>query len=221
MKHSARIAAIGIVITLGVLVYSRIQIVRLKMDKRALSAEVASLKADISSLKDKYDKMTSRYEEEYADRTAIMKYFSSIPKRMDFSKPFGFSLREKIDKTRILPGGIYIKEGDYEGFETGEMVVDKDTMAFAKISGFLDPEKPFTNESKIVEALKLRIKNALAANKYPFEVSYDVKIDNGRLEFSIIDVETYKKMEAREQKSFRESAELMKSYRKSSSSAAK
>ena len=52
MKHSARIAAIGIVITLGVLVYSRIQIVRLKMDKRALSAEVASLKADISSLKD-------------------------------------------------------------------------------------------------------------------------------------------------------------------------
>jgi hypothetical protein len=38
-------------------------------------------------------------------------------------------------------------------------------------------------------------------------------MNNGRLEFSIIDVEMYKKMEAREQKSFRESAEMMKSYR--------
>jgi hypothetical protein len=73
----------------------------------------------------------------------------------------------------------------------------------------------------VTDALKSRIKKALDAKKYPFEVSYDVKIENGRLEFSIVDVEVYKKMLAREQKTFRESAEMMKSYRSSASSVAK
>jgi hypothetical protein len=142
-----------------------------------------------------------------------MNYFGKIPKKMDFAHPFGFSLRAQIDKSRILPGGIYIKEGDYEGFETGEMVVDRDTMAFAKISGYLDPETPFADENAVLSALKKRMKAAFDAKPYPFEVSYSVEMNNGRLEFSIIDVEMYKKMEAREQKSFRESAEMMKSYR--------
>ena len=157
--------------------------------------------------------MTKRYEEEFADRTALMNYFGKIPKKMDFARPFGFSLRAQIDKSRILPGGIYIKEGDYEGFETGEMVVDRDTMAFAKISGYLDPETPFADENVVLSALKKRMKAAFDAKPYPFEVSYSVEMNNGRLEFSIIDVEMFKKMEAREQKSFRESAEMMKSYR--------
>lgn len=221
MKRIVAVAVFGIVVTLGMLVYSRLQIESLRMQNKGLSAEVSSLKKDIDALKVKYARMTSRYEEEFADRTALMNYFSSIPKRMDFAAPFGFELRAKIDKARILPGGIYIKEGDYEGFETGEMVVDRDTMAFAKISGFLEPEKPFANEKAVADALKSRIKKALDAKNYPFEVSYDVKIENGRLEFSIVDVEVYKKMLSREQKTFRESAEMMKSYRSSSSSAAK
>ena len=197
----------------GLLIFSRVQISKLNCQVESLKNQKASVEAQKSEFQRRLENMTKRYEEEFADRTALMNYFGKIPKKMDFARPFGFSLRAQIDKSRILPGGIYIKEGDYEGFETGEMVVDRDTMAFAKISGYLDPETPFADENAVLSALKKRMKAAFDAKPYPFEVSYSVEMNNGRLEFSIIDVEMYKKMEAREQKSFRESAEMMKSYR--------
>lgn len=197
----------------GLLIFSRVQISKLNCQVESLKNQKASVEAQKAEFQRRLENMTKRYEEEFADRTALMNYFGKIPKKMDFAHPFGFSLRAQIDKSRILPGGIYIKEGDYEGFETGEMVVDRDTMAFAKISGYLDPETPFADENVVLSALKKRMKAAFDAKPYPFEVSYSVEMNNGRLEFSIIDVEMYKKMEAREQKSFRESAEMMKSYR--------
>lgn len=197
----------------GLLIFSRIQISKLNCQVESLKNQKASVEAQKAEFQRRLENMTKRYEEEFADRTALMNYFGKIPKKMDFARPFGFSLRAQIDKSRILPGGIYIKEGDYEGFETGEMVVDRDTMAFAKISGYLDPETPFADENAVLSALKKRMKAAFDAKPYPFEVSYSVEMNNGRLEFSIIDVEMFKKMEAREQKSFRESAEMMKSYR--------
>jgi hypothetical protein len=197
----------------GLLIFSRVQISKLNCQVESLKNQKASVEAQKAEFQRRLENMTKRYEEEFADRTALMNYFGKIPKKMDFAHPFGFSLRAQIDKSRILPGGIYIKEGDYEGFETGEMVVDRDTMAFAKISGYLDPETPFADENAVLSALKKRMKAAFDAKPYPFEVSYSVEMNNGRLEFSIIDVEMYKKMEAREQKSFRESAEMMKSYR--------
>ena len=197
----------------GLLIFSRVQISKLNCQVESLKNQKASVEAQKAEFQRRLENMTKRYEEEFADRTALMNYFGKIPKKMDFARPFGFSLRAQIDKSRILPGGIYIKEGDYEGFETGEMVVDRDTMAFAKISGYLDPETPFADENAVLSALKKRMKAAFDAKPYPFEVSYSVEMNNGRLEFSIVDVEMYKKMEAREQKSFRESAEMMKSYR--------
>jgi hypothetical protein len=197
----------------GLLIFSRVQISKLNCQVESLKNQKASVEAQKAEFQRRLENMTKRYEEEFSDRTALMNYFGKIPKKMDFARPFGFSLRAQIDKSRILPGGIYIKEGDYEGFETGEMVVDRDTMAFAKISGYLDPETPFADENAVLSALKKRMKAAFDAKPYPFEVSYSVEMNNGRLEFSIIDVEMYKKMEAREQKSFRESAEMMKSYR--------
>lgn len=220
MKRYLTIALALFAVAAGLLVFSRVQVAKLKVTVAGLEKKVSSLVSKNSDLKHRYEQMTKRYEEEFADRSALMNYFCKIPKKMDFARPFGFSLREKIDKTRILPGGIYIKEGDYEGFETGEMVVDRDTMAFAKISGFLEPETPFKDKNVVIEALKKRIAAALAAKAYPFKVSYDVCVNDGRLEFSIVDVDMYKKMEAREQKSFRESAEVMKSYRSDKSGAA-
>lgn len=215
MKRNIIVISVCFAVMAGLLVFSRIQVAQLKGEVKTLTGQKASLSARNADLQHRYEGMTKRYEEEFADRTAMMNYFSSIPRKMDFARPFGFSLREKINKDRILPGGIYIKEGNYEGFETGEMVVDRDTMAFAKISGYLDPEKPFADEKVVVEALRKRMKAAFDSKPYPFEVSYSVKMNKGCLEFSIVDVEMYKKMEARQQKSFRESADMMKSYRRS------
>ena len=106
-----------------------------KMQAQASERNIAEKDRTIANLKRRLDQMTKRYEEEYADRAAVMDYLAGIQRKMDFAHPFGFSLRDKVEKSRILPTGIYIRDGDYEKFETGHMLVDRDTMAFAKISG--------------------------------------------------------------------------------------
>ena len=151
--------------------------------------------------------------EEYADRTAVMDYLAGIQRKMDFAHPFGFSLRDKVEKSRILPTGIYIRDGDYEKFETGHMIVDRDTMAFAKISGVLEPEEPFKDEKSVLAEYKARLDEDFKKNPYPFAVSNRVWIEDGQLNFEIVDVDMMKKMEKREQRSLKESLDMMKAYR--------
>lgn len=184
------------------------------------NAEVAARKIaekdrNIASLQNRLTRMTKMYEEEYADRTAMTEYLAGIQRKMDFSQPFGFVLREKIDKSRILPGGIYIREGDYEKFDVGEMLVDRDTMAFAKISGYLEPEEPFKDEKAVAAEFEKRMNDDLAKKPYPFPTSHRVWMEDGRLNFELLDVDMIKKMEKREQRSLKESLEGMKAYRES------
>ena len=167
----------------------------------------------IADFKGRLDRMTKRYEEEYADRTAVMDYLAGIQRKMDFAHPFGFSLRDKVEKSRILPTGIYIRDGDYEKFETGHMIVDRDTMAFAKISGVLEPEEPFKDEKSVLAEYKARLDEDFKKNPYPFAVSNRVWIEAGQLNFEIVDVDMMKKMEKREQRSLKESLDMMKAYR--------
>ena len=50
-------------------------------------------------------------------------------------------------------------------------------------------------------------------NPYPFAVSNRVWMEDGRLNFEIVDVDMMKKMEKREQRSLKESLDMMKAYR--------
>ena len=50
-------------------------------------------------------------------------------------------------------------------------------------------------------------------NPYPFAVSNRVWIEDGQLNFEIVDVDMMKKMEKREQRSLKESLDMMKAYR--------
>ena len=181
----------------------------------ASTRKIAEKDRSIASLQQRLTRMTKMYEEEYADRSAMTDYLAGIKRTMDFAKPFGFTLREKIDKARILPGGIYIREGDYEKFDVGEMLVDRDTMAFAKISGYLEPEEPFKDEKAVVAEFEKRMNEDLAKKPYPFPVSHRVWMEDGRLNFELLDVDMVKKMEKREQRSLQESLEGMKAYRES------
>lgn len=182
------------------------------------NAEVAARKIaekdrNIASLQQRLTRMTKMYEEEYADRTAMTDYLAGLKRKMDFAHPFGFTLRTKVEKNRILPAGIYIRDGDYEKFETGNMLVDRDTMAFAKIAGYLEPEEPFKDEKAVVAEFEKRMAADFANNPYSFPVSRRVWMEDGRLNFEIIDVDMMKKMEKREQRSLKESLDMMKAYR--------
>lgn len=66
MKRIVAVAVFGIVVTLGMLVYSRLQIESLRRQNKALSAAVSSLKKDIDALKMKCERMTSRNEEGFS-----------------------------------------------------------------------------------------------------------------------------------------------------------
>ena len=184
-----------------------------KMQAQTSERNIAEKDRTIANLKRRLDQMTKRYEEEYADRAAVMDYLAGIQRKMNFARPFGFSLRDKVEKSRILPTGIYIRDGDYEKFETGDMLVDRDTMAFAKISGFIEPEEPFKDEKAVEAEYKARLDADFAKSPYPFPVSRRVWMEEGRLNFEIIDDEMMKKMEKREQRSLKESLDMMKAYR--------
>ena len=184
-----------------------------KEQAKASERNIAEKDRTIANLKHRLDQMTKRYEEEYADRAAVMDYLAGIQRKMDFAHPFGFSLRDKVEKSRILPTGIYIRDGDYEKFETGHMLVDRDTMAFAKISGVLEPEEPFKDEKATIAEYKARLDEDFKKNPYPFAVSNRVWMEEGRLNFEIVDVDMMRKMEKREQRSLKESLDMMKAYR--------
>ena len=183
--------------------------VRAEADAR----KIAEKDRNIASLQQRLTNMTKRYEEEYADRSALTDYLAGIKRKMDFSHPFGFALRGKMDKSRILPGGIYIREGDYEKFEVGETVVDKDTMAFAKLSGYLEPDEGFDDPKAAVDELEKRVAADLAKSPYPFPIAHRVWYEDGRLNFELIDSDMMKKMESRSQHSLKESMDMMKAYR--------
>ena len=184
-----------------------------KIQAQTNERNIAEKDRTITNLKRRLDQMTKRYEEEYADRAAVMDYLAGIQRKMDFAHPFGFSLRDKVEKSRILPTGIYIRDGDYEKFETGHMLVDRDTMAFAKISGVLEPEEPFKDEKGVLAEYKARLDEDFKKNPDPFAVSNRVWMEEGRLNFEIVDVDMMKKMEQREQRSLKESLDMMKAYR--------
>ncbi len=184
-----------------------------KIQAQTNERNIAEKDRTIANLKRRLDQMTKRYEEEYADRAAVMDYLAGIQRKMNFARPFGFSLRDKVEKSRILPTGIYIRDGDYEKFETGHMLVDRDTMAFAKISGVLEPEEPFKDEKGVLAEYKARLEEDFKNNPYPFAVSNRVWMEEGRLNFEIVDVDMMKKMEQREQRSLKESLDMMKAYR--------
>ena len=184
-----------------------------KVQAQKYEGQIANCNRTIADLKRRLDQMTKRYEEEYADRAALVDYLAGIQRKMDFAHPFGFSLRAKLDKSRIFPGGSYIRDGDYEKFETGDMLVDRDTMAFAKISGFIEPEEPSKDEKAVEAEYKARLDADFAKSPYPFPVSRRVWMEEGRLNFEIIDDEMMKKMEKREQRSLKESLDMMKAYR--------
>ena len=184
-----------------------------KEQAQAYEKKIAEKDRNIASLQQRLTRMTKMYEEEYADRTAMTDYLAGLKRKMDFAHPFGFTLRTKVEKNRILPAGIYIRDGDYEKFETGNMLVDRDTMAFAKIAGYLEPEEPFKDEKAVVAEFEKRMAADFANNPYSFPVSRRVWMEDGRLNFEIIDVDMMKKMEKREQRSLKESLDMMKAYR--------
>jgi len=183
-----------------------------RMANRA-KAEIAQLTAQRDKNKSDLEAMTKRYLEESAENSAVTSYLANIPRKMNFAEPFGLKLREVINKERILPSGIYIREGQYDDFEISDTVVDKDTMAFAKLSGMRVEETEEKELPSYMATLEKRIQADLAAAKYPFKVTHRVWQEGGIVNFEIVDAEMYAKMEQREAKTRDQSVAIMKTYR--------
>jgi len=210
MKHThfsfwAAILVLLVVSTVICLVYVH-KYQALTLVNAKLTGERDRLKADLES-------MTKRYCEESAENSAITTYLANIPRKMNFSEPFGLKLRTEINRERILPSGIYIREGQYEDFEISDTVVDMDTMSFAKLSGQRQEETEEKDLDSYMAALEKRIVADLAAANYPFKVSHRVWQEEGIVNFEIVDVEMFEKMSRRENKTRDQSLELMKAYR--------
>lgn len=208
-KLTLVVAAIALLLAAG-WIWNSVANVRTVRD---LKGEIARLTAERNKTKAELDAMTKRYLEESAENTAITTYLSNVPHKMDFAHPFGFTLREKINAERILPDGIYIRDGQYDDFEVGDTVVDKDTMAFAKLSGNKLDETDEKEIPSCMAALEKQIDADLAAAKYPFKVTRRVWNDNGIICFEIVDAEMYEKMSKREGSTREDSLERMKKYR--------
>lgn len=178
-----------------------------------LTGSTETLKAENTKLGDELLRMKKLYNEMSEENTAFVNYLAEKPVKMDFAHPFGFSLRKRIDKSRLLPNMSYIKDGNYEDYETGEMLVDRDTMAFAKISGRYEGKEQIKNLEKTAKVLEKRVKADVAAAKYPFAVSSRVWVESDTLNFEICDVEMLKKMDKREQLSREKGDEVLRKYR--------
>ena len=164
-----------------------------KMQAQTSERNIAEKDRTIANLKRRLDQMTKRYEEEYADRAAVMDYLAGIQRKMDFAHP-----ERDPDAVQAVAEGL---------------VLAGIGMAFAKISGVLEPEEPFKDEKGVLAEYKARLDEDFKKNPYPFAVSNRVWMEEGRLNFEIVDVDMMRKMEKREQRSLKESLDMMKAYR--------